>query len=113
MERVLGGATLAALGASEAGCAKREHAIQTDGRDRCTCHTVCTCDTVTNGLSKRYGSTLAGGACTCNTVCTCDTVDRYGNHLDQHGLDPRGSTGGSGGGGGGGYGGGSSYYYPN
>ena len=59
--------------------------------DKCTCHVVCTCDTVSGDDSSRYSVIWNGTVCTCNKVCTCNTVSTCG--CDAH------SSG--------------SYYYPN
>jgi hypothetical protein len=92
MARVLGAAAVTALGGAAAGgCGSSDYQLRTNDAGQCTCHVVCTCDTVRGSGDRRESQYSDTGACTCNTVCTCNS---------------QGSSGGGGGGG-------STYYYPN
>ena len=69
-------ASLGLLGLSAAlSACEKESIIDLECQDnRCTCHVVCTCDTVSDTDSSWHNAVWSGTICTCNTVCTCDTV---------------------------------------
>lgn len=82
------------LGSILSGCEKdADIEIWTDD-ENCTCHVVCTCDTVDDDNKATWESEFNGVVCSCDLVCTCNTVSTCG--CNTH----------SGGGGG-------SYWYPN
>lgn len=101
MKNAAGFLGLVSLGSFLSGCEKEsEINIQCD-QGKCTCHVVCTCDTVNDGEASEHGSiwisNFNGQTCTCDTVCDCNTVC---------GCDTVCTCNSQGGGGG-------SYYYPN
>jgi hypothetical protein len=69
--------SLSALAVFLGGCAEdSEYGVNVDG-EKCTCHVVCTCDTVADEGSRKeaqWTSRHNGTVCTCDTVCTCNTV---------------------------------------
>lgn len=62
----------AAAAVTSVACKESAYMVHGDGHN-CTCHVVCTCDTV-SGVQSTMDSYWDGQVCTCNTVCVCDTV---------------------------------------
>jgi hypothetical protein len=90
------------VGSFLASCEKSSEFMIECDQEKCTCHVVCTCDTVGDGTASQHNSfwtsQLSGQTCTCDTVCTCNT---------QCYCDTVCTCNSQGGGGG------TSYWYPN
>ena len=76
---------LLSLQALLSGCQEESEIELRCDDENCTCHVVCTCDTVNDDDKKlkdvtwtsEYDQTVCTCdlVCTCNTVCTCDVVN--------------------------------------
>lgn len=73
IKNLAGAAGITALAGVLTECKRSEYMIRSDD-DECTCHAMCTCDTVGDSSSSMWESRYNGTVCICDTVCSCNTV---------------------------------------